>query len=108
MTSKLTFYTTDNFRYSNGTSYQGKINASYSDLVEIFGKPLEGDEYKTDAEWIVVFRDGLVATIYNWKDGKNYLGDEGLAVEQIEDWHVGGKSSQSLDRIVQVLKNNNL
>jgi len=79
---------------TNGTCLQGYLNASYEKLVELFGEPLEGN-YKTDAEWEVQFSDGTIATIYNWKDGKNYCGESGVDIFDIESWHVGGNSSRS-------------
>ena len=81
----------------NGTSLRGYINGDYSSLVEAFGDPIaDGDDYKTDAEWILVLNDDVVVTIYNYKSGKNYLGANGLNVEAMDRWHVGGKSSEGL------------
>jgi hypothetical protein len=81
----------------NMTCLQGYIVASYDRLVELFGEPTEGDGYKVDAEWLVEFEDGTVATIYNWKNGINYCGfDEGYPVEVITDWHVGGHAFQAV------------
>ena len=77
----------------NGTSYLGRFNADYDLLISKLGEPTDSfDEYKTDAEWIIEFEDGNVATIYNWKDGKNYCGEEGLPVEHIKEWHIGGRN----------------
>lgn len=95
METKLKFIThnDDDLIDINGTSYQGTITANYIDLVDVFGDPLDGDNYKTDAEWIVKFTCGemeVVATIYNWKDGKSYCGDDGLDVTDICEWNVGG------------------
>ena len=61
-----------------GTSLQGYIKASYEQLLKAFGPPNPNlcDNYKTDVEWAFEFADGTVATLYNWKNGKNYLGDE--------------------------------
>lgn len=75
----------------SGTSLQGYVNTTYANLVGCFGEP-DGnfDDYKSDANWDITFADGVVATIYNWKDGKNYAGDDGLALEDIREWHVGG------------------
>lgn len=76
-------------------------STTYEDLVKLFGKPTTVDGYKTDAEWIIEFEDGTIATIYNYKTGKNYCGDEGLEVEDMSgnDWHIGGSNSKSVDRI---------
>ena len=80
----------------NGSSLMGKAIGSYHELVELFGEPVvETDEYKTDAEWIIRL-DGILLTIYNYKDGKNYLGADGLNVSQITDWHIGAKNQQAV------------
>ena len=88
----------------NGTCLQGVIGADYSILCELFGEPTEGDNYKTDAEWLVEFADGTVATIYNWKNGKNYCGEDGLDVDDICEWHVGGNSSRAVLLVEQVME----
>ena len=81
----------------NGTSLRGYINGNYHELVEVFGPPLaEGDDYKTDAEWIMILNDDVVVTIYNYKSGKNYLGANGLNVEDVDRWHVGGKTNEGI------------
>lgn len=75
----------------NGTFLQAILDVGYSDLVTLFGEPncLKIDSYKTDAEWVLRTPAG-VATIYNYKTGSNYLGEKGLGVQDIRDWHVGG------------------
>lgn len=75
----------------DGTHLQGYVNVSYNQLINVFGEP-NGihDKYKIDAEWVVEFPAGIIATIYNYKDGKNYLGEEGSEVEDINEWHIGG------------------
>lgn len=78
---------------------QGYVDAEYKTLVKVFGKAGKGDEYKTDAEWEVKFSDGTYATIYNYKDGKNYCGKSGLAKKDITDWHVGGSSTLAVTRV---------
>jgi hypothetical protein len=88
---------------ANGTHLVGYINCSYLTLRSLLGKPGYADGYKVDAEWCLQFRDGTVATIYNWKNGKNYLGEEGLDVEDITEWHIGGASSKSETYVKQLL-----
>jgi hypothetical protein len=75
-----------NFRTANGTSLQGYITATYSQLVELFGTPDAGGD-KTQAEWCLKFEDGTVATIYDWK--------ESVAPELVTDWHIGGFKIQA-------------
>lgn len=83
----------------NFTSLQGYVDAGYKELVDLFGNPTSGDAYKVDAQWVLQFEDNKVATIYNYKSGKNYNGDEGLPTEQIRDWHIGGHSKDMVDRV---------
>jgi hypothetical protein len=73
----------------SGTSLQGGVDTGYATLVHLFGEPSDGDGYKVDAEWTISTPDG-VATIYNYKDGPNYMGTGATPVEAIRDWHIGG------------------
>lgn len=100
--TEITFQTA----YSaKGTGLQGycEEGTTYAELVACFGEPhSDGDGYKVDAQWILQFSDGTVATIYNYKSGKNYLGDdEGACVENLigSDWHIGGTSEKAVDRV---------
>ena len=90
-----------------GTFLQGYIKASYDQLVKTFGEPHDpdGDNYKTDVEWAFEFADGTVATLYNWKNGKNYLGEaEGLELNDIYEWHVGGFSEKAVSKLLEKLR----
>lgn len=90
---------------NGGTCLQGYINTSYENIVTKIGKPhWNGDEYKVDAEWGLMFDNGVRATIYNWKNGKNYCGNEGLAVEDITEWHIGGDSPEAVELVTDLLK----
>ena len=92
---------------SNMTCLRGHITTSYANLVEVFGEPLkEGfDDYKSDAEWVVQFEDGLVATIYNYKNGINYCGTEhGTPTQSIKDWNIGGHDVAVVAYIKEALK----
>jgi len=89
---------------AGGTSLKGYLDISYQDLVMKFGEPpCVGDGYKVDAEWVLQFDDGDVATIYNYKDGKNYNGTSGTPVEEITHWHIGGKSPNIVDRVMKIV-----
>lgn len=87
----------------DGTHLQGYVTANYADLCSLFGAPTESDGLKVDAEWQVQFTDGVVATIYNWKDGPNYMGKHGTPVHLITHWHVGGTSKHPVARIEQLV-----
>ena len=67
------------------------IECSYSKLTDILGEPTyrHRDDYKVDAEWVLYNGENKI-TVYNYKDGKNYLGEEGFETEDITDWHIGG------------------
>lgn len=80
----------------DGTHFMGYVRASYDELVSLFGQPTDSDGYKVDAEWHVLFRDGAVATIYNWKNGRNYLGEDGTPVQRITEWNVGGRDGPNV------------
>lgn len=88
---------------------QGHVNVSYSRLIEEFGEPVEeaGDGYKVDAEWLLNV-DGFFATIYNFKDGKNYLGEEGIPTEEITHWHIGGSDLRIVPLVKEVLGDRSL
>jgi hypothetical protein len=103
---KYTTHNESNTIDTNGTCLQGYINAGYDEITSAFGYPLkEGfDDYKSDAEWLIVFEDGTRATIYNWKDGINYCGEQGTPTEQITDWHIGGFNEKALERVSEVLE----
>lgn len=91
----------------DGTSLAGECqpDTTYADLVAIFGEPGTGDEDKVDAEWDIKFDDGLIATIYNYKTGKNYLGEEGLSTDLLrgDDWHIGGVTKAVADRVNEII-----
>lgn len=79
----MTFTQTTDF--PSGSSLRGFLPrpTSYARLVEVFGEPtFRGDLDKVQAEWVLRFADGTIATIYDYKDC--------VAPEQVTDWHVGG------------------
>lgn len=88
---------------TSGTSLQGYINISHADLIKAFGIPKVWDDYKTDAEWQICFEDGTRATIYNYKNGKNYCGIDGLDVQDITEWHIGGFNKKAVENVCAVL-----
>ena len=85
-----------------GTCYQATIEASYKDLVEVWGEPSKGDGYKTEAEWIIRPAGQSVITIYNYKNSRSW-GAEHPDVTEVTEWHVGGHSADVVDRLLGMM-----
>tara|TARA_B100001057_G_scaffold175327_1_gene175926 strand:+ start:326 stop:670 length:345 start_codon:yes stop_codon:yes gene_type:complete len=79
------------------TSLQGYIEASYADLVKVFGHPQcteSSGDGKVDLEWEMNILDKdfnaiRPFTIYNWKD---YDGGHAAMSSDKYNWHIGGSS----------------
>ena len=84
-------------------SLQGYVVANYKTLVTLFGNSGCYDSYKSDAEWILITPYGI-ATIYNYKDGKNYCGKYGTPKTKITDWHIGGNDTNVVPFIRSVIE----
>lgn len=67
-----------------GTSFQGTVKATYTELCQIFGQP-DGptSDGKIQAHWTIKIADAIVATIYDWKEDQ--------PAREVILWHVGGK-----------------
>jgi hypothetical protein len=84
-----------------GTHLQGNVGATYLELVEIFGEPTKfmwskESDNKVDVQWAIKFEDGTIATIYNYKNGLNYLGAEGKRLMEMHNWNIGGHSERAV------------
>jgi hypothetical protein len=89
---------------TTGTCYQGTIKAGFGTLSHMLGKPeFLVDNFKSDVQWVLTFDDGSVATIYNWKNGKNYLGEKGIPIVQITNWNIGGHNERALKNVERLL-----
>lgn len=87
------------------TSLQGTVEVDYQTLVNTFGQPQgRGDGYKVTCEWELLFEDGTVATIYDWKTSKDYRGNfYGIDAKENTDWHIGGKTKRAADLVTLAL-----
>jgi hypothetical protein len=95
------FYTHHTRRISTNMSHlQGSIRVDCKSLLEAFGSPTDFQGDKVDWEWVIE-KDGVVATIYNWKNGPKY----GYIVgpEEIKDWNIGGHSSEAIELVKSIL-----
>ena len=87
---------------TSGTGFEGTIKLDYYDIVSKLGHPHDLDGYKIDAEWEIEFYDGTVATLYNWKNGRNYCGEDGLDLHQIDEWCIGGFGREAVDKVYEL------
>ena len=87
-----------------GTSYRGHFYLPYARVIELLGQPnAQSDGHKTDLEWSFE-KDGVVATVYNWKNGPNYTGKG--SVEDINIWNIGGFGVRSVYLVSDMLEGN--
>lgn len=82
---------------TTGACMQGQITCPFSLLITLFGEPEQGDNSKVDAFWSVEFDDGVIATIYNWKNGIAYCG--GPDIDQITQWNIGGYEKAAAEHV---------
>jgi hypothetical protein len=76
----------DTWEFIKGSCGQGTLGCSYDILVKVFGLPYlipEEDQDKSKVEWVIVWEDGTISTIYDWKWF-------GRSLEEIEIWNIGG------------------
>lgn len=72
---------------NRSTSFQGYLNATFSELTTILGAPTfdPGDELDaTNFEWCIMFCGNLF-TVYDWKSTKEY------SITERQLWHIGAE-----------------
>lgn len=86
---------------NSGTGNVGCITITYQKLVDTFGKETFGfsGDNKCSAEWVLLFEDGTIATIYDYKTNKRYYGVNGVHKTENTDWHIGGKTEKALELV---------
>ena len=83
------------------TAFRGYVIARYDELVGAFGEPDDGPDADLDKVtccWRLQFEDGVVVSIYDWKEQQTPY--------QRYDWHIGSKAqyaSESVERVHQIL-----
>ena len=82
----------ENLDLINGTSFHGVvINTSIKKLKSVLGEPTIQDntgEDKVNVEWGVITKQGIVGTIYDWKEYRR------LGEDDIVQFHIGGKTEE--------------
>lgn len=81
----------------NGTSFKSYFNASYDELVKVFGEPTYFGGDKSTCGWDLEFEDGTIATIYDWKTQYTPLNEY--------NWHIGGFNNNAVKLITEAFNN---
>lgn len=85
---------------ANGTFAVGSINATYDQLVEVFGLPSYGPDEDPDdkvtCDWTLDI-DGTVCTIYDWKEYTS-------TPRGYYDWHIGGFNRSAEDKVFNAIQ----
>lgn len=78
--------------------YLGTIEATYTELVELFGQPTsKGDGYKSEAQWDVKLVAGhKPVQIYNYKTSRSY-DSANPSIYEVKEWSVQGHDSGAMD-----------
>lgn len=79
-----------------GTSYQGLIKISYTELCQIFGQPEKCNGDKVQAIWSLDIAGGALVTIYDYK--------EDVKPRDILLWHIGGASKDAIQLVNIIVK----
>ncbi|MBF0392690.1 MAG: hypothetical protein HQL38_08400 [Alphaproteobacteria bacterium] len=80
-----------------------KLVVSYEDLEAVFGDPRPAAN-GADVVWVVTFDDGLIAAVYNWRNGLNHLGPNAPPIHQLTNWTIAGTSRDCVHRIRNLLQ----
>ena len=73
---------------ANGTSFHDvTITATLQQLITILGEPTSDNntgDNKVNIEWVCENNDGILVTIYDWKENRPINNNENIK------WHIGG------------------
>jgi len=93
-------YYPDDAEVVSGSCLQGYQEASYDQLVKLFGEPNSyGDGDKVHTEWVINFEvydedwedtETHTATIYDWKED-----DDAARRVPMYNWHIGGFTKEA-------------
>ena len=88
---------------SDGTSLQGYVTTTLDTLIGTFGEPERfGAEDKVTVEFTILFDNGTVATIYDWKRYE----DGTPSLDEVYEYHVGGHNLEAVALVKQALHPN--
>lgn len=84
-----------------GTWLQGYTTTTLEQLIETFGEPQRySQEDKITVNWSMIFEDGTIATIYDWK--RYELGTPQLT--EVMEYNIGGTTREAVALVREALK----
>jgi len=84
----------------NGTSLKGYVTTTLGKLIDTFGEPeYYGEGDKVTVDFSILFDNGVVATIYDWK--RYEMGTP--ALDEVFQYNIGGHSLQAVILVKQAL-----
>jgi|SRR5690625_493366 len=95
----LRFIKTNHDALTDMSGKQGTLHATYQEIVDVLGEPCSwgSRDGKVQAEWLLQFKDGLIATIYDYKQ-------YGTPVEEVKYWSIGGPDNEVVHRIHTIFR----
>lgn len=88
--------------FASGGSNQGSLNASFDEIVEVFGEPTgNGDGEKVTTEWHIKFEDGVRACIYDYWTYELPNTDE-VRKDNVQ-WSIGGLDNKAFEHVMNTL-----
>jgi hypothetical protein len=92
-----------------GTCLQETVKLVPSDIVYLFGEPMESDGYKVSGEFVFTGVNGAIVTLYDWKSTSLY---DNSCESPSEFWsslhprllHVGGNGRIEANEFIDWLK----
>lgn len=83
-----------------GTSLRGYVTTTLGKLIDTFGQPeYYGEGDKVTVDFSILFDDGTVATIYDWK--RYEMGTP--ALDEVFQYNIGGHSLEAVILVKQAL-----
>jgi hypothetical protein len=92
---KITFYRDDDLTLPQQYLLLEGIQATYWQLVNLFGEPQHIKSDRARVQWPVAFSDGEGVFIYDW--------NEDVKVEEVKQWNVGGNNKMIAYRIQDII-----
>jgi hypothetical protein len=81
----------------SGTCLKGYVKTTHKQLIDKFGKPIYTEDDKVLARWVIQFEDGLIVTIYVYREKR-------IPREEY-NWHVGGPCNIDDEEVVSRIEN---